>query len=209
MPSASSDSISKVVGSPPLLTRCRPNRLVTTPSESVYGGPLPPRSRASKGCLADAPRVRVDHHSEVQPTLERPDVRDVGGPDLVRLLWVGLPIERVGCDRVVVFRVRGSPEASPYLRLDAVPAHLSLDTIEPNRVTVVPQLRVYSRTSLPTSAGFMNRTDSCEQLGISSFSNTRSGPATPGVQPATRDLEHSTHQRAWVSGLLRSDQLER
>jgi hypothetical protein len=71
---------------------------------------------------------QIDHDGEIQPSLVRSDVGEIGGPDAIRRGWVKVALQAVGRDRPIMVTIgRANPERAGAPGLDAVTPHQTLD----------------------------------------------------------------------------------
>lgn len=56
----------------------------------------------------DPPRVEVQNHGQIQPTLTGPDIADINDPFLVWPIRLKVTVQQVGCDAELVVAVRSN-----------------------------------------------------------------------------------------------------
>src|SRR6202166_3459455 len=91
---------------------------------------------------------QVENDGQKQPTLVRPDVRDVRSPDLVGTRGREVSLQQVRCDRQAVVAVCRDLEPAFGLRLDAVQLHEPLDTILADANALGQQLLPHARPAV-------------------------------------------------------------
>src|SRR5207237_2944756 len=96
----------------------------------------------------DASRAEVEDRREIEPAFERPNVRHVGHPNLVRMFDVELSFEHVGRDRIRMIRVRGAAEATLASRSASAFSHEPLDALPADADAASPPIPVHARTAV-------------------------------------------------------------
>jgi hypothetical protein len=91
---------------------------------------------------------QVENDGQIQPTLVRPDVRDVRSPDLVGTRGREVSLQQVRCDRQPVVAIGRDLEPAFGLRLDAVQLHEPLDTILADTNALGQQLLPHARPAV-------------------------------------------------------------
>src|SRR5260370_27876796 len=91
---------------------------------------------------------QVEDDGQKQPTLVRPDVRDVRSPDLIGTRGREVSLQQVRCDRQAVVAVCRDLEPAFGLRLDAVQLHEPLDTILADTNALGHQLLPHARPAV-------------------------------------------------------------
>src|SRR5690606_8733197 len=103
------------------------------------------------------PREEVDHRRQVQPALLRPDVRDVGHPDLI---WRGgreVSLEEVGRRLLAVRGIRRSAESPLWSGDKALSTHEPGNTFPSDSCAGCPEFAMDARTAVPPSASLVHR----------------------------------------------------
>ena len=138
----------------------------------------------------DPPREQVLDHSQVQPTLDRRNVRDVGRPCFILPRRSEVSIHDVPRDRVRVIRI-GRAHAKATLRFRSQPGlfHVFCDGLALARLALSNQLRMHARRTVCGVTGSMNVSNPFGQRGPALSRNTRP-TTTPRVVPTTRDSQH-------------------
>src|SRR5689334_7590892 len=154
-----------------------------------------------------APREQVEDDDQVEPALERPQIRDVADPDRVRGCRRELPIEDIGGDGPRVLRIRRHAEPPLGAGAQALRLHQPGDALAPDALTAIAQLRVHSRTAVPAPTLRMNRCDLHRQPLIALRPRGRR-PLLPGIAARPGDPEHLAQRGYGEAGLLRRDEAE-
>src|SRR5680860_320217 len=88
--------------------------------------------------------MQIQDHSQIQPTLARPNIADVTSPFLVRVLGCKVPVQQVRCDIELVIAVRRDLVFARSHNGYAVLAHQTAHTAVPNIQTNLFQLFCHS-----------------------------------------------------------------
>src|SRR3954471_22909554 len=86
------------------------------------------------------PRKQIQHHSEVEPALARPQIGDIRFPLLVRALGREVLLEEIGSDREGMMAVGSAFEAPRLPSLEAILAHQPSRAASPYLQALILQL---------------------------------------------------------------------
>jgi len=148
------------------------------------------------------PRKQIQHDSQVQPTLPRPDIGNVCNPLMIRGRSRKIPSQSICRNRKPVIRIGRLPKATFSPGLDSCITHQTCHPFPTHPISPHFQLRVDPWASIRLPVFLMNRPDLQNQpLAISAPSRFRSLP--PRVITTPRNSHLPSHQRNRISRLLR------
>jgi hypothetical protein len=157
----------------------------------------------------DPPRVQVLDVREVQESLPRRDVGDVGRPGLVRSGRVEVPLDQIGSDPDAGQSDRRAPALTRQDPRDTGSFHQPLDTLAPNPDPVLePQLGVDAPGAIGAIRLGVDLLDPVRQPRVGERPVGRRS-TLPVVKARAVHAEHPAHQRDREVGLLRRDERER
>ena len=88
----------------------------------------------------DAAGIEIDHDGQIGEAFQRPDIGDVRHPDLVRVLHVELPVQRVIDDHGRLAAINARPAPVADLGLDVRLPRKAGDTVRAARLTLIQQV---------------------------------------------------------------------
>src|SRR5688572_16508136 len=154
----------------------------------------------------DATREQVDQDREVEPSLVRPDVRDVADPLAIDGLRREVPRKDVRGHGLIVLGVGRLAESRRTTAIEAILAHNSSNSLTPDRPTS-EELSVDTRRAVRSSTSRMNGSNlDGERLVL--LSMARGLTRGPNVVAALRNFEYSAQGRDWKVRVLGVDELE-
>jgi len=130
------------------------------------------RALAADRPTDDAPRIQVQHHSQIQPSLRRAQIRVVAHPDLVRgahRVALKKPVLEP-CVKIATCAV--GTVAAHALGDNAVGTHKASNPVTSALVTEVDEFEVHARAAVRTVSLTVNPLDCSEQFAVSSQTTT-------------------------------------
>ena len=136
---------------------------------------------------------QIKNNCQVQPAFIGPQVRDVGGPHLIRCTGRKVPVQQVLSSWQIVFRVRSSLVAALVTRPHIVVVHQSLNACFAGRESTVSQFPENARAAIRPLEFGMNGLDQCQHLRISQPLAAERTTSFPGAVATHADRQHPTH----------------
>ena len=136
---------------------------------------------------------QVKNDSQVQPAFIRPQVRDVGRPDLIRCTGLKVSIQQVLRHRQTVLRIRRGFIAALVPCPHIVLSHQSLHPRFTGREPPVSQFPQHAWAAIGALELGMDRLDQCQHLHIRQPLAARRTTTLPAAIAADADRQDATH----------------
>src|SRR5208282_3204472 len=151
----------------------------------------------------DLPRVQIENDRQVQPTLARGDIRQVGGPHLIRALRLEVLVEPVRRHRQGVLGVRGRLEPPLVPAVQPVLPHQPLHPPFAHRNAAPLELLIDPRRPIRSPGLLVDLADALQQLALAQ-PFLRPVASLPGREATVTHLQrHAQHlQRIRVAMLF-------
>ena len=135
----------------------------------------------------------IEHDGQIEPTFGGWHAGDVGEPNLIRSCRHEGLFEQIRRDRQVVMAVRGAhPNLSSHSCPDAVMTHEAFDAATAHHIPPGAQGRVNPGRAIVAAMCHMDPPDLGQQGAIGRLAQTF-WPATPGIIPRRREIQHIAH----------------
>ena len=136
---------------------------------------------------------QVHHDRQVQKTLLRRHVGNVGAPLAVGLIGDELPVQMIGHDRVIVSRIgRADPEPPSCFGADMSLFHQLGHRVEADPHPAIQQFSVNAWRAVGLATDGMHLSDLLRQMRPTLLTGA-GRPIQPSVKTAAADVQHSAH----------------
>src|SRR6516165_9095081 len=154
-----------------------------------------------------ATREQIEDDRQVQPTLQGPDIGNVGDPAAVEGGHCKPPVQQILPDCHALPGISGAAEATVFPRAQSRSLHQPRHPLAPGTPAALSQLGMDAGATVAATTLTINRRDFESQPLI--FLDMLGGRSfRPSVVSCARDLEHPAHQRHRIVGLLPCDKSE-
>ena len=156
----------------------------------------------------DAPAEHIEHDGQIQKPLPGRHVGDIGHPETIRHIGVKLALDAVRRGTTTPIHCGGARAPASAHPGQARLTHQARHSLTAHSASPGRQLGVDSRHPVGASGRLVNTAHPGVQLLVAPGAR-RHRPTSPSVEPAGGDtIEHPTHRRHPMHGLVRSHELE-
>ena len=140
----------------------------------------------------DPARIEIHHHRQVQPSLMRGDIRDVGSPTLIGSMRREVPFKQILRHRMARITLRRDPKAPLRTSSKPLQSHQSCHLMATDADTRSDQFRMHPGTAIDTVTLGMHASNLRHQLSVS-LRPIALRPGPPSVITTPRHVQQSAH----------------